>query len=64
MYPRGSLNILSHSSRGRYVRVHDYNDRDRRSGGSSNNNGSTHHMCYICDSKEHLSNNYPKRRRL
>ena len=61
---RSSGGRLSHKSGGRYVRVHDYNDRDRRSGGSSSSNGSTLHMCFIGSSKEHMSNSYPKRGRL
>jgi hypothetical protein len=65
MYPRGSLKILIRMSGGRYIRVPDPTDRARRSGGSSNSSsGSTLHRCYICNQKEHLSDDYPKGRRL
>jgi hypothetical protein len=64
MYPMGSLKILIHMSSERYVRVPDSTDRARRSGGSSSSSGSTLHRCYICNPKEHLSDNYTERRRL
>ena len=57
---RGGGSRLNHRSGGRYDRDRDYSDREF--GGGGRNSGSTR-RCYICDSKEHLSNDCPKRRR-
>ena len=58
---RGGYSRPSYRNGGRQDSYRDYDDRDRRTGGGGNS-GNTR-RCYICDSRDHLSNDCPKKRR-